>query len=266
MNRSIGIAGMGWLGLPLAQHLLFLGHKVKGSVTKLEKASMLQENGFEVYPVTLSEQGVEGSIIAFLKEIELLIVMIPPGLRRNTGADYVLKMTHFLSEIEKSNLSKCIFISSTSVYGNAQGNVSEAIQPKPETEAGRQLLQVEQLFFNASFKTSIIRFGGLTGGNRQPVKYLAGRTQLSGGTHPVNMIHRNDCIGIITAVIQQDAFGHIFNAVHPHHPLKKDYYTHKARELNLPPPIYNEEKEEQSKKVDSIHIGTLLDYTFQQEL
>ena len=114
-------------------------------MTQLEKATALQKKGFNAYPLTLTERGIQGSTDAFLKDIETLIIMIPPGLRRGTGADYVLKMTYFLEAIEASEIQHCIFISSTSVYGDAQQKVNEGDIPKPDTEAGRQLLQVEQL-------------------------------------------------------------------------------------------------------------------------
>ena len=192
--------------------------------------------------------------------------MIPPGLRRGTGADYVLKMTHFLEAIEKAKVSKCILISSTSVYGDAQGKVTEADAPIPETEAGRQLLQVEQLFFTASFKTTIVRFGGLIGGSRQPVRYLAGRENLSNGKAPVNLIYREDCIGILTAILQQDGFGHIFNGVHPAHPAKEIYYPKVAAALGLEPPKYASEKTTTFKEVHSVNLLAILDYRFKKEL
>ena len=266
MNKTIAIAGLGWLGQPLAQRLKILGYVVKGSVTTLDKASVLQKSGVDAYSVTISEDGTLGSAQAFLKNVDDLIVMIPPGLRRNTGADYVLKMTHFLSEIEQSKVKHCIFVSSTSVYGDAQGKVTEKDIPKPETEAGRQLFQVEQLFFTAYFKTSIVRFGGLYGGSRQPARYLAGRENLSGGNAPVNLIHRNDCIGIITEIIKKQAYGHIFNAVHPKHPVKAAYYKKKALELKLTPPRYSEQGEEEYKEVNSDNLATVLAYTFTNEL
>jgi len=79
----------------------------------------------------------------------------------------------------------------------------------------------------------------LYGGSRNPVRFLAGRKDLNNGTAPVNLIHREDCIGILKAIIGQDAFGYIFNAVIPQHPSKKEYYTKQAVTLGLEPPTYN---------------------------
>lgn len=136
MGKTIAIAGLGWLGKPLAQHLMILGYQVKGSVTSQKSAARLQQNGIDAYAVNITEEGVLGSPQGFLKNIDVLIVMIPPGLRRNSGSDYVQKMSHFLSEIKQAEIKKVLFISSTSVYGDQQGSVTERDIPQPSTEAG----------------------------------------------------------------------------------------------------------------------------------
>tara|TARA_A100000171_G_scaffold52025_1_gene68635 strand:- start:270 stop:1070 length:801 start_codon:yes stop_codon:yes gene_type:complete len=266
MSKTIGIAGLGWLGKPLATALNTLGYTVKGTVTSAEKATALQKKGINAFPVEITETGVNGAPQGFLKDLDTLIVMIPPGLRRNTGADYVLKMTHFLAEVETAQVPNCIFISSTSVYGDKQGNVTETDLPEPENEAGRQLKQVEQLFFTSESNTSIVRFGGLIGGSRQPARYLAGRTNLSGGNAPVNLIHREDCIEVLTAIITQEMYGHIFNAVHPYHPKKAAYYTEKAKELGLELPHFAENANTLFKQVDSVNLESVLGYNFKKAI
>ena len=266
MKNKIAIAGLGWLGKPLALQLQHLGYEVKGSVTTVEKATEIQKSGIEAYALELHEHGLIGEASLLLKDVTALIVMIPPGLRRNTGANYVKKMSHLLEAIKDSGVPNCIFISSTSVYSDAQGHVTEKNIPIPENEAGRQVLQVEQLFYNAPFATTIVRFGGLLGGSRQPVRYLAGRENLSGGNAPINLIHREDCIGILTEIVKQQAYGHIFNAVFPEHPTKQTYYSNKAIELGLTPPQYTPDTQLQYKKVDSVNLGQVLGYSFTGEI
>ncbi len=264
MSKTIAIAGLGWLGQPLAYRLATLGYTVKGSVTTVEKATLLQQNGFDVYPVEISESGIEGEVQALLNNADCLIVMIPPGLRKNTGADYVLKMIHLLQEIRNSSVSKIILVSSTSVYSDSQGRVTEKNEPEPDTIAGKQLRQVEELFLNTEeLQTTIVRFGGLIGGSRQPVKYLAGRKDLADGNAPVNLIHREDCINILVEILKQDAFGKVFNAVNPNHPKKSDYYIQKAKELNLVPPTFSvADSNEIFKQVDSENLKRTLGYEF----
>lgn len=268
MNNAIAIAGMGWLGQAFAHHLMVLGYRVKGSVTTAEKAAEMQSRGFDVYPVVITESGVRGEAQALLEGCRVLFIMIPPGLRRNAGADHVLKMRHFLQEVERSGIEKVVLVSSTSVYDDRQGIVTEKVLPRPATDSGRQLFQVEQLFFNAPFlSTTIVRFGGLYGGSRQPVRYLAGRTELNDGAAPVNLIHREDCIGILSEIIKQEAFGHVFNAVAPQHPTKKEYYTQKAKELQLEPPHFSEANPaEVYKQVDSVNVPHRLRYVFKHNV
>jgi len=266
LKKIIAIAGLGWLGKPLAQHLSFYGYAIKGSVTSQRKATVLEQSGIDTYVINSTEDGLYGPAQGFLKHVDTLVIMIPPGLRKNTGSDYVLKMSHLLSEILTAKVANIIFISSTAVYSDDQGKVTEKQIPLPKTQAAKQLFQVEQLFFNApGISTSIVRFGGLIGGARQPVKYLAGRRDLKGGNAPVNLIHKKDCIGIISSIIKQNAYGHIFNGVHPNHPKKKEYYSQKAKELGLIAPHYQElESESLGKQIDSINLKGIIGYRFKE--
>ena len=268
MNKTVAIAGLGWLGQPLAYRLTMLGYSVKGSVTSREKATLLQQHGFEVYPLEISESGIRGEFKALLNNADCLIVMIPPGLRKNTGADYVLKMVNFLEDIKKSSVQKVILVSSTSVYSDSQGKVTEKNNPEPDTIAGKQLRQVEELFLNTEqWQTTIVRFGGLIGGSRQPVKYLAGRKDLANGNAPVNLIHREDCINILVEILRQNAFGKVFNAVHPYHPKKADYYIQKAIELGLEPPTFSESYSNKIfKQVDSENLKAVINYSFKTSI
>lgn len=267
MNKKITIAGLGWLGKALATRLQLMGYTVKGSVTDAEKAKDLTRSNIAAYPVIIAEIGVSGLVETLLADTDVLLIMIPPGLRKNTGANYALKMAHFLHVIERSEVKKVILISSTSVYDDAQGKVTEKDAPQPDTNAAKQLYDVEQIFFNTpAFETTVVRFGGLFGGSRNPVKFLAGRKGLTNGDAPVNMIHRDDCIGILTAIIKKDAFGHIINAVSPNHPTKKEYYTKQAIELGLEPPEYSQEESLSFKQIDSITVDSVLNYEFTVQL
>ena len=268
MNRNITIAGLGWLGQPFARSLMNIGYSVKGSVTDQSKTKTLKASGLNAFKIVLTETGTLGATQDFLENTDVLAIMIPSGLRGNTGVNYALKMAHFLHEIEASKVKKVILVSSTSVYDDSQDKVTEKDRPQPQLNAAKQLYDVEKLFYNApSLTTTIVRFGGLYGGSRNPVRFLAGRKDLNNGAAPVNLIHREDCIGILKAIIAQDAFGYIFNAVTPQHPSKQEYYTKQAITLGLEPPTYNEAvKEEVFKQVDSISIHETLGYEFTHNL
>ena len=265
--KQISILGCGWLGLPLAKSLLKKGFCVKGSTTSLDKISVLKSSGIHPYLVTLSAvEGLNGEkeINSFLENSEILIIDIPPKLRGNSNENFVRKIQNLIPFVEKSTVKKVVFISSTSVYADDNSIITETTKPQPDSESGKQLLEAETLLqSNANFKTTIIRFGGLIGENRHPIHFLAGRHNLENPEAPINLIHQMDCIGSIEAVINQDCWLEIFNAVAPFHPTRKKYYTQKAVELNLPKPEFDETNISIGKTVSSDKMITLLDYQFQ---
>lgn len=231
--------GCGWLGLPLAKSLIQAGYHVHGSTTNKDKLDTLEQEKIKPFMVILGEESVTGSITEFLDRLDVLIINIPPKLRGNNNESYVLKMKFLHNQIGKSSIKKILFVSSTSVYGAAEGEVTEDTLPMPVTESGRQLLEAEKIFQNdKSLQTAIIRFGGLIGPDRHPVTMLSGKEGLTNGNDPVNLIHLYDCIHLIKTVIENNWWNQIFNGVYPDHPLKRDYYSHIADKNSLSRPQY----------------------------
>jgi nucleoside-diphosphate-sugar epimerase len=262
--KKISILGCGWLGLPLAKSLVSKGFLVKGSTTSEAKLAILESANIQAYSIRLTENEVMGNIAAFLSESEIVIIDIPPKLRGDGAENFVAKIATLIPFIAESTVNHVVFISSTSVYADDNSIVTENSQPKPDTESGRQLLATEKLLqANTNFKATIIRFGGLIGENRHPIYFLAGRKNLENPEAPINLIHQDDCIGIIEAVISQNVKGEVFNAVAPNHPSRKTYYTQKALELELPLPEFEEGKMSIGKTIMSDKVETVLRYTFQ---
>jgi nucleoside-diphosphate-sugar epimerase len=165
--------------------------------------------------------------------------------------------------IEKSSVEKVLFVSSTSVYADENVIVTEETPPQPETESGRQLLQSEQLLQNNThFKTTIVRFGGLIGEDRHPIRFLSGRDAIENPNAPINLIHLEDCIGIITQIIQQNSWGEIYNGVTPFHPSRESYYVNKAIKLNLDLPKFNHSNPSIGKTIISNKLESVLHYEF----
>lgn len=249
--------------MPLAKQLLQNDYSVKGSTTTESKLELLQKEGISPFLISLKAKETPKETAAFLENSEILIITIPPGLRGNSGESFVEKIENFIPFIEKSSVKKVIFVSSTSVYADENQVVTEATHPKPETESGRQLLISENLLLNnKNFQTTILRFGGLIGKDRHPVKFLSGKDNIENPEAPINLIHQSDCIEIIEKVIEKDIWNVVFNAVAPFHPSRKEYYTNKAKELNLPLPQFNENQTSIGKRVDSDKLIQVLKYDF----
>ena len=280
MNK-ISILGCGWLGLPLAKSLLSKGYEVKGSTTSESKLEVLKNAGILPFQIQLEEHQIIGNMEDFLKETDVLVIDIPPGLRRETSTSnemtFVNKVKTLIPFIEKSGIQKVVFVSSTSVYGDSKNfstalEVTEETKPNPDTESGKQLVIAETLLqSNEHFKTTVIRFGGLLGDDRHPINFLAGRTNVENPEAPVNMIQREDCIGIIEKTLDLARndnweWNQTFNAVAPYHPTRKSYYHKKAEIFNLPLPTFAEDSESKGKIISSKKVETILGYSFQKEI
>ncbi|NHN25676.1 SDR family NAD(P)-dependent oxidoreductase [Flavobacterium jejuense] len=278
MNKKISILGCGWLGFPLAKVLLENGFSVKGSTTSENKLTLLEAHKIQPFLLSLFENKVEGNITGFLNDSEVLIIDIPPGLRRDTSISFVTKIKTLVTQIEKSSIKKILFVSSTSVYTDVFPieEITEETPTNPDTESGRQLVEVEKLLLdNTNFETIILRFGGLIGEDRHPIKYLAGKENVENPDGPINFIHQEDCIGIITELIKKlldtpeyfkQIGNQIYNAVAPQHPTRQEYYHKKAKNMNLAFPIFVKDTASKGKIILSTKIETVLSYTFKKEI
>lgn len=268
--KQISILGCGWLGLPLAKTLIVNGFSVKGSTTSGRKIPILKSFGIDPFLILLDSKSITGAIDDFLLESKTLIIDIPPQLRgKNSNPStanekiFVEKIKTLIPYIEKSTIENVLFVSSTSVYGKAGGTITEETTPKPDTESGKQLLEAELLLQNnESFKTTILRFGGLIGEDRNPVKFLAGKQNIENPNACINFIHQEDCIGIILKIIELKSWCEIYNGVSPFHPTREKYYTQKAIELSLALPEFDHSKTTAEKLILSDKASGILGYFF----
>jgi len=248
---KIGIVGCGWLGEPLAYSLLEKEYTIHGTSRDIHKIQTLEKKGIIMHHLDLSYEHFDRD---WLRHIDLIILNVPPSQLKEA---YTERNLAICSELPLD--AKAIFISSTSVYSddleiadensptlNQQGNAPFII----ETERQLRNLLKDRL--------TIIRFAGLVGENRHPVKYMSGKSYCSGNS-PVNLIHQADCIGMIEKVILTDKFGETFNGCCSAHPTKADYYTAAAQALQILPPSFTNSTRV-SKIISSIKMKDVLGY------
>ncbi len=239
MNKTISIIGCGWLGVPLAKSFIAKGYKVKGSVTKTEKLGGLQQSGiwpflFELNTndFTLNDPG--------LFKTDVVIVAIPPGRTSQVENEFPAKIKQLITILKKYKIKKVLFISSTSVYAENGKTVTENSSIEPVKPSGRALVIAENLLMsNINFDTTVLRFGGLIGPNRNPIRFIQRITQPLNGTACVNFIHLDDCVEIIKEIVRQNCWGEIYNASCPEHPIKREFYTTAAKKSGIPVPIFS---------------------------
>ncbi|WP_322551276.1 SDR family oxidoreductase [Flavobacterium psychraquaticum] len=273
-NNKISILGCGWLGLPLAKKLIENGYEVKGSTTSESKLELLKNAGISPYQIKFEENEITGNMESFLENTDVLLVDVPPKLRGDFTENFVQKIKTLLPYIENSKVKKVLFVSSTSVYGDTFPiqELDEDTPLNPDSEGGRQLVEAEDLLrANANFKTTILRFGGLIGPERNPAKFLAGKENVANPNAPINFIHQEDCIGIICAMLRQVEndnwkWNDTFNAVTPNHPNRENYYTEKALEMNLKVPTFVKDSNSIGKKISSKKLQGMLHYSFKKQI
>ena len=260
-QSTISILGCGWLGLPLAQTLQQQGYQVKGSTTRPEKLSLLEERGIVPYLIHFSPEINDDYDKGFF-DSEILLVNIPPKRHSGEAGRYPHQIVSLLKLVQASTIQKILFISSTSVYPDVNRRVVESDTSYEVKASGQSLLTAEQMIQDAPPASTVLRFGGLFGPDRNPGRFLAGKTLGSSGNVPVNMIHLDDCIGIIEQVLTQNVWGEVFNACAEQHPTKEDFYGTAAQRFGFTPPQFAAVEEDRYKVVDSTKLRERLGYRF----
>jgi len=235
--KSVSILGCGWFGLPLAQHLIKKGYQIKGSTTTESKISILKQLGIESFLIK-DELTVKSNEALFNNDI--IVINIPPrNIDKQEGSHY--KMMQTVASLIP-NQTHVIFISSTAVYPNTNGIVTEEdASYDTKSRGGVFLREIEDLFIKEGrFNTTIVRFAGLYNEERHPGRFLSKKPNVDGKENPINMIHLEDCIGVIDSIISQSISNTVLNACSPNHPTKESFYGQSAKALNITPPNFSD--------------------------
>jgi nucleoside-diphosphate-sugar epimerase len=246
-NYCISILGCGWLGLPLARQLVQQGHQIKGSTTSQEKIEVMKSIGIIPYLIKLTEE--EPQWVDFLKT-DVLVITIP--IKEIKPFKYLIKTL--------ASTVKIIYTSSTAIYLPSK----EPINEKNALDTQHPLLAIEQVIRNSGNPSTIIRLAGLFDQRRHPGRWFANKV-LTHPNGPVNLIHLDDCLGIIEKIITHQVWNEIFNACANEHPSRKDFYSRASRALGSPPPQINEQKTS-IKIIDNRWIKKKLDFSFHVSL
>ncbi len=261
MRKTVSILGCGWLGTALGKKLLAHKYILKGSSMTTEKLNELETIGIEPFFLKIGAESITVDYEAFFNT-DVLVIAVPPQRTADIEELFPRQISQVIQYIKKLKIQKVIFISSTSVFANCNSVVREGEEGDPEKPAGRALLTAEKMLLDLeNTKTTVLRFGGLIGYNRNPARFLAGKTGIPAHT-PVNLIHRDDCVKIIIEILDKDIWGEVFNACSTGHPTKKDFYSRAAKIGDLPAPGFTNNPENY-KIVNSDKLVKRLGYTFE---
>ena len=241
----VSILGCGWLGLPLAKFLIQNNIPVKGSTTQIQKLENLKGVGISPHLLLLNPFP-EGKTWDDFLQNEILIINLPPQISSKGNEHHITQINFLLEKINVSLIKKIIYISSTSVYPNINGEVNES----SHVIDGNAMVEAERLLFTTNIPISVLRCGGLMGFDRIPGKYFQGK-EITNGNVPVNFVHRDDVIGAVHFIILNNIWYEYFNIVSPVHSLRKDIYYKNSKDFGYELPVFNYSSPDHSFKIIS---------------
>ncbi|MFK7750865.1 MAG: SDR family oxidoreductase [Kordia sp.] len=260
-KKQISILGCGWLGLPLAKNFITQKYVVKGATTSVEKVETLQKAGIQPFVFKLGTTDDPKVYADFLANSDVIVINFPPKRVSNVVETYQKQIREILPFINETQ--KVIFVSSTSVYQNTNDWVTETLENQPEKESGKAVLAVENILkTHLQDRLTILRFAGLYGYDRVPGRFFANKTDIPNGKAPINMIHQDDCIGLINAIIEKNVWGEIINGCSDAHPLREVFYVLAAKKQGLVPPEFKDSDFVSFKKIANTKSKELLGYTY----
>lgn len=193
-KSHILIAGLGKIGCDLALALIAHGHRISG-IRRQPHAPA----GIDLYAQDLISTP---TILLPPDQVDLLVIALTPASRDEAGYrdSFLIAPQRLLNALaERQPLPPVIFVSSTAVYGDIDGDVSEDTPPKPAAFNGRLLLAAEEELSLRCLLT-VVRFAGIYGRSdfhaRRAAAIANGEAELP-ANHWMNRIHQQDCVGLL---------------------------------------------------------------------
>ncbi|QEL12574.1 SDR family oxidoreductase [Kushneria phosphatilytica] len=204
MNRTILILGCGDVGTALGRLLVAQGHRVIG----------VRRNSI----ATLAETGIEGvaldvnapDALNTLPDADIIVYAISADRFEEKAYQtaYVDGLTATLDHFEarRHPPQHVFFVSSTSVYGQQQGETVDEESPlEPASFSGQRLIEAEQRLERSPLPGTTVRFSGIYGPGRERLIGQVREGRIAPAT-PVmysNRIHRDDCAGVLDFLIRR---------------------------------------------------------------
>lgn len=164
------------------------------------------------------------------------------GMADDYRRTYFEGSRNLVSWLQGCGVEKFVYTSSTGVYGQNDGSVvNEQSSTEPESDTGKVLVATERILLDAApaFPAIVLRLAGIYGPGRGYwlKQFLSGQARIEGdGGRILNMIHRDDVVGAIIAVLERGLAGEIYNVVDQEPVSQRTLFEWLSRKLNRPIP------------------------------
>jgi nucleoside-diphosphate-sugar epimerase len=234
------ILGCGYLGSRVAWRWREAGHAVHVVTRTRQRAAMLTAEGYQpivgdvLRPQTLAALPAADTV--------LFAVGYDRGQRPGVLEVFVAGMQSVLQALPAS-IGKFIYISSTGVYAQSQGEwVDENSPCEPRREGGRACLAAEQVLASHPLgsRAVVLRMAGLYGPGRIPnaEQIRHGRPIAAPAQGFLNLIHVDDAAAVVLAADERAASPRLYLASDGHPIERRAYYEELARLLAGPVPEF----------------------------
>lgn len=241
------IIGCGYLGCRVADLWREEGDRVKALTRTADRARILRDRGLHPLVGDVSQPGT----LADLPSVDTVLYAV--GYDRHAGLSkhevYVQGLRHVLAAIPAS-VSRFVYVSSTSVYGQRQGEwVDETSECQPTSEGGSICLQAERLLrdqLQGRVPYQILRHSGLYGPGRLIARLSALRSREPLPGNPLgwlNLVHVDDAARAILLCSRRSTEAETLLVTDSEPFVRRRYYEALAALVGVPAPVFREEPE-----------------------
>ncbi len=193
---NILIAGCGDVGCLLGTELSQNGHTVFGLRRNVDALPDC------IQPV---EANLTGVIKNLPEQIDYVFYMASAGKYKDSAyyQAYVSGLKNLLKALEGQTIKRFFFISSTSVFGQEEGElVTESSPTYDNSFSTKRILEGEEIALECDYPSTVVRFGGIYGPGRTHLIDLvrSGKARCMEDVWS-NRIHSADCSGILTHLL-----------------------------------------------------------------
>ena len=203
---KILLLGCGDLGRKLAVRLMAAKH----TVIAVKRTAL--KNPVAGLQVVLADITAAQTVQKIPTDVDIVVFVLSPSKRNKAAYQklYGQGLLNVLSHFAASPLPtsgarpRCLLVSSTSVYGQDNGQwVDEKSPAQASSFNGQALIQAEQQLWAHCANSIVLRFSGIYGRGRESLlrRVREGNSMQYDPPYYSNRIHEEDCIGILCFLI-----------------------------------------------------------------
>jgi nucleoside-diphosphate-sugar epimerase len=243
--KRVLIVGCGYVGARVATRLRESGHEVFAVTRSPERADDFASRGW----TPIIADVMNPAAIAAAPPMDAMLHAV--GFDRSAGVPkrdvYVNGLLNVLNAVA-GRCPRLVTISSSSVYGQCDGEVVDESSPtEPTTESGQICLDAERAFWEwrnsqpTGVSAMILRLAGIYGPGRMLARAetLKSGVPMSGrGDAWLNLIHGDDAATLATEAMFQGHDRATYLGVDREPVRRSEFYGHLARLLDAPEPTF----------------------------